>query len=177
MKQKQFVCVITVMLLILAGCGKQNVVEPTTVAPETTAEAIPVPATTEESIPGVEDSIFDDETVPTTEETQPQTEVTEPQETTKPTEATKPTETSKPEETQPQETAPATEPSQPAAKPQTAYESFQNMSADEQQAYMESFESIDAFFTWYNDAKAEYEAANPPIDVGDGSVDMGELMG
>ena len=178
MKKKQFVCMIAVLLLILAGCGKQNVEESTTAAPETTVEVAAEPTVTEESIPGVEDSIFDDETEPTVEETQPQTEATEPAETTKPTEAPKPSETTPPTEApQPSETTPPTETPQPETKPQSEYETFQNMSAADQQAHMESFDSMDAFFDWYNNAKAEYEAANPPIDIGNGSIDMGDLMG
>jgi len=55
-------------------------------------------------------------------------------------------------------------------------EEFQNMSAADQQAFMGTFENLDLFFAWYNQAKAEYEAANPPIDVGDGSVDIGDLI-
>jgi hypothetical protein len=51
------------------------------------------------------------------------------------------------------------------------------MSPAEQQAYVESFDSIDQFFDWYNTAKAEYEAANPPIDVGDGVIDMEDIIG
>lgn len=49
------------------------------------------------------------------------------------------------------------------------------MSAQEQNDYMNSFDSIDAFFAWYNQAKAEYEASNPPIDVDGGSFDLGDL--
>ena len=58
----------------------------------------------------------------------------------------------------------------------TEYEKFQSMSADEQLAYMNSFETIEKYFDWYNAAKAEYEAQIPIIDVGDGPVDMSEFF-
>ena len=177
MNKKYVICIFLVLIFCFAGCGKQEAAVPSTA--ETTQQVTettqPTVATTEGTIPGLEDSEFDDETEPTAEQTQPQTEATEPAETTKPTEASKPSESTKPtEESGPSEsTPPATE----APKPQTEYEAFQNMSAADQQAYMESFGSMDAFFDWYNKAKEEYEAANPPIDVGNGSVDMGDLMG
>ena len=55
------------------------------------------------------------------------------------------------------------------------YEEFWAMSGKEQQAYYESFDSVDDFFAWYNAAKAEHEAAHPGIDAGDGEIDLGEL--
>ena len=55
------------------------------------------------------------------------------------------------------------------------YEEYWAMSGKEQQAYYESFDSVEDFFAWYNTAKAEYEAANPGIDAGDGEIDLGEL--
>lgn len=58
----------------------------------------------------------------------------------------------------------------------TEYEKFHALSPEEQQQYVESFEDIDQFFDWYNSSKEEYEAANPPIDVGDGEIDMGEII-
>ena len=52
------------------------------------------------------------------------------------------------------------------------YEEFQSMSPKEQQEYMESFPSIEAFFEWYNEAKERYLEENPPIDIDDGNVDL-----
>ena len=165
MMKKHVVCILAIMLLLLTGCNKkQDVPAQTDAQPGIAAEATTVPAETRASIPGVEDSIFDDETGPAHEET------------TASDESTKPTEAETPEETKPQETEPETDTSQPADKQPTAYEKFHNMSAAEQQAFMETFDSLDSFFVWYNNVKAEYEAANPPIDVGDGRIDMGELM-
>lgn len=54
-----------------------------------------------------------------------------------------------------------------------AYAAWLNMSGEQQQEFMNSFDSIEAFFAWLNAAKAEYEAQNPGIDVGDGNIDIG----
>ena len=180
MDKKIIAALLIAFVFVVSGCNKQNDVVATTevLEADTTKEA-----TTEETeynvtTPGLGLSEFDDETEPTVEETQPQTEATEPAETTKPTEAPKPSETTPPTEApKPSETTPPTETPQPETKPKSEYETFQNMSAADQQAHMESFDSMDAFFDWYNNAKAEYEAANPPIDIGNGSIDMGDLMG
>jgi hypothetical protein len=48
------------------------------------------------------------------------------------------------------------------------------MTPEQQQVFMESFAKIEDFFTWFEKAKAEYEAANPPISVGDGKIDLGD---
>lgn len=55
------------------------------------------------------------------------------------------------------------------------YEEFWKMDGDAQLEYKESFESVEAFFEWYNAAKVEYDAAHPGIDAGDGEIDLGEL--
>lgn len=191
MNKRKIVMAMALLLIVLVGCGKQNDIDETI---QTTAEHVAESSieTTamQESVPGIEDSEFDD-IEPAVE--QAKTEAAELVETkpseikpaeTKPAETkpaeTKPTETkpaeTKPAETKPSETTPPTKPAQPEVKPQTEYERFQNMSAAEQQSHMESFDSMDDFFNWYNDAKTEHEAANPPIDVGNGSIDMGELM-
>lgn len=50
------------------------------------------------------------------------------------------------------------------------------MSGEEQQEFFESFDSVEAFFEWYNEAKAKYEAEHPSIEIGgDGKVDAGGL--
>ena len=169
MNSKRFLALLLALILLMAGCGKQNE------APDnTTTEAIATtqaPATTAESLSALEDSEFDDETEPVETETQIE-ESTEPTQSVEPTETAKPTEPAKPEET-----TPAIQPTQPSANEQMGYEKFHNMSGADQQAYMGTFENLDMFFAWYNQAKAEYEAANPPIDVGNGSVDMGDLIG
>lgn len=57
------------------------------------------------------------------------------------------------------------------------YKTFQAMTGAEQRAFQDTFESLDAFFEWYNAAKETYEKENPPIDVGDGVIDMEDLVG
>lgn len=55
----------------------------------------------------------------------------------------------------------------------TSYEWYHAMSGAEQKAFIESFDSIEDFFAWYNSAKAEYEALHPDVEIGDGNVDLG----
>ena len=170
MSSKRFLALVLVLVLLVAGCGKKEETVGSTTEVTTTTEDT---ATTKESFSALEDSEFDDETEPTQAETLPETtEETEPAETVEPTQPAEPTAPAEPEVSEP-----TTEPTQPPANVQMDYEAFHNMSPADQQAYMGSFENLDLFFAWYNQAKAEYEAANPPIDVGDGSVDMGDLIG
>lgn len=101
---------------------------------------------------------------------------TQPTEPPQPAEPTQPTQ----QPTQPAPTEPpaTTEPSSGAEDSgEMTYEKFQAMSPSEQQAFVNSFPSLDAFFEWYNAAKAKYEAEHPPIDVGDGSFDMNDIAG
>ena len=56
------------------------------------------------------------------------------------------------------------------------YEEYMALDGKEQEEYMKSFSSIDAFFDWYNDAKDTYEKENPSIEVGDGPIDMNEII-
>lgn len=78
-------------------------------------------------------------------------------------------------------TQPVTQPSTQATQPSSApkdpakmdYETFRAMTGAEQRAFQESFESIEAFFAWYNAAKEAYEKENPPIEIGgDGVVTL-----
>lgn len=56
----------------------------------------------------------------------------------------------------------------------TEYEKLLEMSGDEQQKFMESFDSLPAFFEWLENAKAEYESKNPAIEIGsDGVINIG----
>ena len=82
-----------------------------------------------------------------------------------------------PDETEPQQTQPnETEPVQ-VPEGEIDYETFVALDPAVQREYMESFESMDAFFEWYNAAKEAYEKAHPPIDVGDGVIDLEDLFG
>lgn len=62
-------------------------------------------------------------------------------------------------------------------KSRLTYEEYIAMTAEEQSAYRKTFESTKAFFDWYNAAKAEYDEKNAGLDIGDGSVDLGDIMG
>lgn len=215
MKKKVTIAALAVVLVILlialiAFTGGKTEEVP---AVETTAatEQETTAATVEVTVPGVEDSIFDDEPAETestasTEETTAQkqssstdnTKATEPKATepkaTEP-KATEPKATepkaTEPKATEPKATEPkATEPSEPdetidatqsvekvpSDSSLMEYKKFQNLSPSEQQKYVESFSSIEAFFSWYNAAKEEYENANPAIEVGSGTVDIGAII-
>lgn len=57
------------------------------------------------------------------------------------------------------------------------YKEYVKLTPAQQDAYIKSFESIKAFFDWYEKAKEEYEKNNPPIDVGDGNIDLEGILG
>lgn len=207
MNKNKLALLLVFLIIALVGCGKKNEEEQIGSVPSETEAT--VYETVDETIPGLEDSIFDTE-AQTTEPTETEPEVTEPEKkeesgvkqpadqgttTTSPTKkpgttATTPTTptTSTTPTTPPVKNEPATEPAtQPDASEEkkeenatpvvpSDYEKFHDMSAAEQQAYVESFKDMDAFFDWYNQAKADYEAANPSIEVGDGKVDMGDII-
>ena len=179
MNMKRMICILVAMILCFSGCGKQDTEAASTTETKQQIADItePVsttdpPPSTEETIPGLEDSEFLDETE-TSQETEPEAtelDATEPEE-------TDPEGSAGTEGSEPTEETPSTEPSQPSGETETEYQRFQNMSAADQQSFMDSFDSIEALFEWYNNAKAEHEAANPPIDVGDGNIDIGDIMG
>lgn len=56
------------------------------------------------------------------------------------------------------------------------YEMYHSMSADKQREYLESFESIEKFFDWYNKAKEEYEKQNPDIEIGKDPIDLDNII-
>ena len=57
-------------------------------------------------------------------------------------------------------------------KPLT-YEEYNSLSAKDQEAYFNSFASIEDFFAWYNLAKEEYESSQSRVEIGgDGDVDI-----
>lgn len=57
-----------------------------------------------------------------------------------------------------------------------SYEDYINMTPDEQMAYYNQFPSMPDFVKWYNEAKAEYEKTHGAIDVGDGNINLGDLV-
>lgn len=161
------------IILVLYGCGNNS--EPT-IASETTGAIIEatVPGTELPTHPQVEDWIDE-----TTEPLEAETEGTEPEETE--TEETEPEETeteeTEPEETNPENTTPEETTSDKPSNEVTSYEKYMNMSPAEQQAFFESFGSIEAYLAWYDAAVAEYEANTNVTDISGGSVDLGDLMG
>ena len=68
---------------------------------------------------------------------------------------------------------PASESDQPEKL--LTYEEYWLMDGKSQAEYYNSFGSDEAFFEWYNAAKAEYDAAHPGVDAGDGEIDLGDL--
>ena len=62
---------------------------------------------------------------------------------------------------------------------ETAYESYMNMSPEQQEAFMESFGSVDAFIEWLKEAKSESENSedNSIIIDGNGPIDMEDIFG
>lgn len=53
------------------------------------------------------------------------------------------------------------------------FETYNAMSAAEQQAVIDSFGSMEDFVVWFNYIKAQYELENPDIEIGaDGVVDL-----
>lgn len=64
-------------------------------------------------------------------------------------------------------------PSEPEDDDLTDYERYQNMSGEEQMEFINSFDSIEDFFAWLEQAEAEYKAKHPDIEIGDdGVVDL-----
>lgn len=177
---KKMIALILTMVFSVALFACANNVQPTD-----PTDAEQPTETTSEPIPGLEDYDGDvnlddsEENEPTdgTESTEAPvdpTEATEPE--TEPTEETAPSEevTEPTEETTPsEETVPPTEGDNQGNATTTSYEAYLNMSGDQQLAFMQSFDSMEAFFAWLNAAKAEYEAQNPGVDVGDGNIDLG----
>lgn len=91
------------------------------------------------------------------------------EETVQQTEAVEPTEESVPEDTRlipdvPEIEAPAEE--------EMTYEKYHSMSGDEQAAFINSFDSYEAFFQWYNAAEEKYKEDMIPID-GSTPIDLG----
>ena len=56
------------------------------------------------------------------------------------------------------------------------YEEYIAMSGADQKKYLESFESVEKFFKWFNAAKEQYDKENPSIEIGNGSIDMNEII-
>lgn len=189
MSKKMTAILLAIAVLVLAGCGRKA--EPT--QPETIPAMTEVASaeTTEEEVViyGIEDSIFDDmpeETAASADSgkqqagssagssngsndglKEPDGPDAAPGKDDKPTQSETDKTESEEEETEPtEETIP---------QELSDYEKFHALSPAEQQEFVESFASIDAFFEWYNAAQEEYERNNPSIDVGSGPIDLSKL--
>lgn len=144
MFKRVLLILLVLLLLTTVACGKKN--EETVSSEETTME------TTEMTIPGLEDSIFDDVVIESDEKA-PVAQIPAAGESTVP-EATE----------------------ELPAPGEMDYETFQSMAPSRQRTYQESFESIDAFYDWYEAAKAAYDQAHAPIEIVDGVVDMSKII-
>lgn len=167
-----------ILFMCLPGCGQQpgNSIE-------ATDRNDPTEATEEATFgPGVEADVFGDPSDNVTENnpnhiTDEKDEVNRTE--SSPTEgATTPTEgtTNAPTE---DETSPpsaggeSTDGNQDVSEIVTEYERYHSMSGEEQTAFILSFPTVEDFFAWLNNAKAEHERLKPGVEIGSGSVDLG----
>lgn len=171
--QRIITIILVVLVAMMAGCKKNDSTEAskasekevTSLATETTVMEI------YDMGPGTAVDIFDSpEFTENTEVTEADTEQLETTESTLEIEHgvkdENVSENPKVSESQPERTE----------KELTEYERYLNMSGDEQMELIQSFESVETFFNWLNNAKAEYEAANPGVKIGDGTIDLGEII-
>lgn len=158
MKKYTWLCaVICLVALLIAGCTGE-----TADIDQQTQDTSVTQNTTEEHIDGIEDSIFDGATQGVEQPTG-KTDESTPEEPT--------AEQGSDEQTT---TEAATAPT--VAEDETlSYEQWLKLSPTEQRLYQESFSDIEAFYVWYDAAKKAYEAANPPIEIGSGTIDMSTL--
>ena len=174
MNRKQcFILLALTMLLCLVGCKGNK--------PATTTEATTTASTTESSF--TQGTSGDDETYSADDVADKETDPTvhdkeedKVEETTVPTVETETEGTTAPtlqEETESEETTAPTQPGETF----TTYKAYMDMSADEQAAFIASFDSIDAFMAWFNNAKAEYDSTDGSVDIGSGSIDLEDIAG
>lgn len=123
-------------------------------AQATTPVDVTTPTTPNAPTEGTEPASPTDPTAPTSPE--------DPSEPTEPGSTIDPTEPQTPDETDPMPSDPSA--TEPEVSSKVTYMDYYNMSAEEQQAFIDSFESIDAFFAWHTAAKKEYEDNRTPID-------------
>ena len=188
MNRRILIVALIALLLLATGCRKSEV---TPTEPSVAATTEPI----ETLGPGVgiveEGVIMEDEadeatepaeTIPAETEpkaTEPESEKETTPKATEPEKETDPTEKPGDSETTPAETTPPaeTKPSGGSATVSSAYSDYMSMSAAQQQAFIESFESMDAFMAWFNQAKAEHNANDNSIEVGNGTIDLEQITG
>lgn len=119
----------------------------------------------------VVDRYFEDWLEDTQEQTAPQEEQTEPVEDAPPS----PSEETKPLPTESQGETEDVDMQAPVVG-SLRYEAYLAMSAQERQAYMESFPTPQEAMLWYENAKKAYDESRDIIDIGGGDVDLGDVM-
>ena len=82
-----------------------------------------------------------------------------------------------PPETVPEETTPPETESEGIDHSKYTYEDYINMTPQQQTLFIKSFPSISKFTEWYNAAKAEYDKNNGNIDIGEDTIDLGDIFG
>lgn len=191
MNRKLMVLLLAAIMLLAAGCKKDADTRETTEPPQH-LETETTPTVPEETISGVEildeplNSPFDEmeDTEQETTENNSSTGNTGnsnsdgsnsgDSHTEKPAQSGDDTAAeSRPAETKPAESG-ATEPE--GGIHYVSYEAYNSMTPAEQMAYYNQFPSMEAFVRWYNDAKAEYDEEHGAIDVGDGDIDLGDII-
>lgn len=200
MKKRMIFCLMLALVLVLAGCRKnpqetQPGEEETQPVEITEAQVGPLVDSifdddwdqdTQESEPTEEETADKDDDKDSTKPTEDKDDNKKPTEATRPggdaPDTDGPVDPPAPDDPDP--TNPGNKETEPTEKPgnndpvevpdpeDVDYREFMDMTPAEQQAFMESFESIEAFFEWYEAAKEKYEKENPPIDVGDGNVTL-----
>lgn len=189
MNKKLVVLLLVAIMLLAVGCKNDADTRETT-EPSQPLETETTPVIPDETIPGVEmldeplNSPFD-ETEDTEQETTENNSAADNtgsadgsnnsgSGTEKPSQSGDET-AAEPKPTEPKPTEPgATEPE--GGITYVSYEEYNNMTPAEQVAYYNQFPSIEAFVQWYNEAKAEYDKEHGAIDVGDGDIDLGDII-
>lgn len=64
----------------------------------------------------------------------------------------------------------------PSEEKTLTYEEYIHMTADEQKAFVYSFEDSNDFFLWFNEAKAKYDEDHKVPEI-DGDINIGDLLG
>ena len=165
MTKRLIALLLAALMILCAGCkGKQT--NDATALAETQPGTTEAPVPTETLHPALADNPFDD-----ADYTEPAAETEEA------TEAVEETEAATEAATEPaKETEAPTEPEATEDDGEMTYEKFMAMDAAGQQAFINSFPSMDAFFEWFNAAKEAYEASRNEVEIGDGSFDIGDLI-
>lgn len=158
MKIRKLILFVLAALTLLSACGKGKK------GSETLAETEPTPVVTAtpEPLPEPGTVVLDPEkgisaTFGVAEGDAEEVEEEEPTATPTPTAAPSPTASP----------TPVPVPEDPA---QTAYELFYAMSPEQKDAFLNSFESYEAFYEWLVAAQAEFKEKHPDIEIGPGGV-------